>query len=119
MPPLAFPLAATACAPLREVHGAVQQRDGEERVLRKGTTPEEFAAHEAGGFAFPGRALLHQRIRYFSDGLVLGSAAFAEPIFRRKRLSLGLKRKVGPRARRLEGLGELTTLKDPRGVSAG
>ena len=101
------------------MHGAVQQRDEEDRVVRKGITPDEFEAHEASGFALPKRALLHQRIRYFSDGLVLGSAAFVEAIFRRKRRSLGLKRKVGPRVPRLDGLGDLRTLKDLRGVSAG
>jgi len=97
------------------MHGAVQQRDEEGRVVRKGITPEEFAAHEACGFALPKRALLHQRIRYFTDGLVLGGEAFVEAIFRRKRRSLGLKRKVGSRVPRLEGLGDVRTLKDLRG----
>jgi len=93
----------------------VQRRDEEDRVVRKGITPSEFEAHEACGFELPKRALLHQRIRYFTDGLVLGSAAFVEEVFRRKRRSLGIKRKIGPRVPRLEGLGDLRTLKDLRG----
>lgn len=100
------------------MHGAVQQRDEEDRVVRKGIVAGEFEAHEAAGFELPKRALLHQRIRYFTDGLVLGSEAFVEEVFRRKRRSLGIKRKVGPRVPRLEGLGDLRTLKDLRGVGA-
>jgi len=97
------------------MHGAVKQRDKEDRVVRKGITQAEFEAHEARGFELPKRALLHQRIRYFTDGLVLGSAAFVEEVFRRKRRSLGIKRKIGPRVPRQEGLGDLRTLKDLRG----
>ena len=74
-------------------------------MVSKGITPGEFEAHEACGFELPKRAILHQRIRYFTDGLVLGSAAFVEEVFRRKRRSLGIKRKVGPRVPRQEGLG--------------
>ena len=97
------------------MHGAVQQRDEEDRVVRKGISSEEFASHEARGFELPKRALLHQRIRNFTDGLVLGSAAFVEEVFRRKRRSLGIQRTVGPRVPRQEGLGDLRTLKDLRG----
>jgi hypothetical protein len=85
------------------IHGA-EQRKEEDRVVCKGITPEELEAHEACGFELPKRALLHQRrIRYFTDGLVPGSAAFVEEVFRRKRRSLGIKRKVGPRMPRQEG----------------
>lgn len=84
-----------------------------------GSTQEKAAARQACGFLLPGRALLHQRIRHFCDGLVLGSAAFVEAIFRRNRRRLGLKRKVARRVPRIEGLGDLHTLRDLPGVGTG
>jgi len=97
------------------MHEAVQRRDEEGRVVQKGITPEELEAEEARGFELPKRALLHQRIRYFTDGLALGSGEFIEEVFRRKKRTLGVKRKVGPRVPRMNGLGDLRTLKDLRG----
>ncbi len=98
------------------MHGAVQRRDEEGRVVRKGLTREEFEAEESRGFELPARALLHQRIRYFTDGLALGSAAFIEGVFRKRKRHLGVKRKVGARVPRQSGLGDLRTLRDLRGV---
>ena len=45
----------------------------------------------------------------------LGSAEFLEGVFKRKKRSLGLKRKVGPRVPRLNGMGSVCTLRDLRG----
>lgn len=101
------------------MHEGVQRRDEEGRVVRKGLSPEEFEAQEALGFELPNRALLQHRIRYFTDGLVLGSAGFVEEVFRQKKRKLGVKRKVGPRVPRLDGLGGLRTLKDLRGEVTG
>ena len=101
------------------MHEAAQRRDEEGRVVRRGLTPEEFEAQEALGFELPNRALLHQRIRYFTDGLALGSEAFVNEVFRKTRRTLGVKRKVGARVPRLAGLGELRTLKDLRGEMSG
>lgn len=42
--------------------------------------------------------LLRLRIRYFSDGLVLGSELFVEEVFERYRSSFGAKRKTGSRS---------------------
>jgi REP element-mobilizing transposase RayT len=94
---------------------AIQRRDEEGRVVRKGLTPEEFEAEEERGFELPDRALLRHRIRYFTDGLALGGAEFIEGVFRKKKRSMGVRRKVGPRVPKMEGLGGLTTLKDLRG----
>jgi len=41
--------------------------------------------------------LLRLRIRYFSDGLVLGSECFVENIFQQYRSHFGHKRKSGAR----------------------
>ena len=94
---------------------SVQRRDEEGRIVRKGLTPEEVEAAEEQGFALPQAELLLHRVRYFTDGLALGSAEFLEGVFRRKKRSLGIKRKVGPRVPRLDGMGSLCTLRDLRG----
>ena len=105
----------------REVlmYEAIQRRDEEGRVVRKGLTPEEFEAEEARGFELPDRALLRHRIRYFTDGLALGSAEFLGGVFRSKKREMGVKRKVGPRVPRIEGFGDVCTLKDLRGEVTG
>ena len=41
--------------------------------------------------------LLRCRVRYFSDGLVLGSQRFVEEVFEKRRKWFGAKRKTGPR----------------------
>ena len=47
--------------------------------------------------------MLHCRVRYFSDGAVIGSRAFVDGIFRETRERFGPKRKDG--ARKLRGAG--------------
>ena len=94
---------------------SVQRRDEAGRVVRRGLTPEEIEVARREGFELPKAELLLHRVRYLSEGLALGSAEFLEGIFRRKRRALGVKRKVGPRVPRLEGMGSLCTLKDLRG----
>ena len=93
---------------------SIQRRDEEGRIVRKGLTPEEVEAAEERGFELPRGELLLHRVRYFTDGLALGSAEFLEGVFKRKKRSLGIKRKVGPRVPRLDGMGSLCTLKDLR-----
>jgi len=93
----------------------VQRRDEEGRIVRKGLTPEEVEAAEERGFELPRAELLRHRVRYFTDGLALGSAEFLEGVFKRKKRSLGIKRNVGPRVPRLDGMGSLCTLRDLRG----
>jgi putative transposase len=91
------------------------RRDEDGRIVRKGLTPEEVEAAEEQGFELPKSQLLLHRVRYFTDGLALGSADYLEGVFRRKKRSLGIKRKVGPRVPRLDGMGSLCRLKDLRG----
>ena len=93
----------------------IQRRDEDGRVVRKGLTPEQVEAAEERGFELPKSELLLHRVRYFTDGLVLGSAEFVEGVFKRKKRTLGLKRRVGPRIPRLEEMGSLCTMKDLRG----
>ena len=93
----------------------IQRRDEDGRIVRKGLTPEEVKTAEERGFELPLSELLFHRVRYFTDGLALGSAEFVESIFKRKKRALGLKRLVGSRIPRLEGMGLLCTMKDLRG----
>ena len=57
---------------------------------------------------------LHCRVRYFSDGVVLGSKAFVEEIFERNREQFGLKRRNGARPLRKAEAGDLCTMRDLR-----
>ena len=94
----------------------VEQRDGEGRLVRKGISREQLKAEEARGFELPAPALLHHRIRYFVDGLALGSAAFVEGVFAKNRKKMGVKRKTGARLPKGGQLGGLRTLRDLRGT---
>jgi len=58
--------------------------------------------------------VLHCRVRYFSDGVVLGSKTFVEDVFQRNREQFGLKRKSGARPLRKAEAGELCTMRDLR-----
>ena len=58
--------------------------------------------------------LLHCRVRYFSDGVVLGSKAFVEDVFEAHREEFGLKRKTGARKPKYGQWGDLCTMRDLR-----
>ena len=58
--------------------------------------------------------LLFCRVRYFTDGVVLGRRAFVEKVFQRYRRYLGARRKDGSRPLRGGEWGGLCTLRDLR-----
>jgi hypothetical protein len=58
--------------------------------------------------------LLHCKVRYLSDGVVLGSKTFVEDIFQKHRSEFGLKRKTGARKPRYGEWGALCTMRDLR-----
>jgi len=58
--------------------------------------------------------LLHCKVRYFADGVVLGSKAFVENIFQSHREEFGVKRKTGARKPKHGQWGELCTMRDLR-----
>jgi putative transposase len=91
-----------------------QLRDEDDRIVRKGLTPEEFEAEEARDFELPAPAMLRHRIRYFVDGLALGSEAFIEGVFEKNRAKMGVKRSCGARVPKV-AIGGLRTLRDLRG----
>ncbi|MCX6838926.1 MAG: hypothetical protein NTX35_14105, partial [Verrucomicrobia bacterium] len=66
-----------------------------EKVVKRGVSVEAARAVLAeGGKLSPGE-LVRLRVRYFSDGAVLGSKAFVEGIFEAQRESFSPKRKFG------------------------
>lgn len=52
------------------------------------------------------------RIRYFSDGMILGSREFVERFFERDRWRFGPNRETGARAMRYVELRDLFTMRD-------
>lgn len=58
--------------------------------------------------------LLHCKLRYLSDGVVLGGKAFVEDIFQKHRKEFGIKRKTGARKPRYGEWGRLCTMRDLR-----
>ncbi len=59
-------------------------------------------------------ALVRCRVRYFSDGVVIGSKAFVDAFFEAKRAFFGSTRKDGGRKMRGGSWGELRSLRDLR-----
>ncbi len=87
---------------------------GERREGRAGVSAERVkAVLEAGGRLSAGE-LLRCRVRYFSDGVVLGSREFVEGVFASHRDWFGAKRKTGARPLRQTTLGDLYTARDLR-----
>ena len=62
----------------------------------------------------PAGSVLLCRVRYFSDGLALGSREFIEGVFARYREQFGLRRVTGARPMRYADWGGLCTLRDLR-----
>ena len=85
--------------------------DGMER-RRRGFTAEEIeSVWESGGKLSLGTAL-HCRVRYFTDGAVLGSQSFVDCFFASKRAHFGGRRRSGGRKMRHAEWGELRILRD-------
>lgn len=87
--------------------------DGE--ALRKGFSREETQQVLADGGRLPSTAYLRCRVRYFTDGAVIGSRSFVNDIFKSTRERFGDKRKTG--ARLMKGLAKeekLYALRDLR-----
>jgi hypothetical protein len=58
--------------------------------------------------------LLRLRVRYLSDGVVLGSAVFVEEVFERNRALFGSRRNSGARRMRGADWGDLRVIRDLR-----
>ena len=65
--------------------------------LKPGFTPETVREVLEAGGTLPINQVLRCRVRYFTDGAVLGSKAYVEDVFQRHRERFGEKRKTGAR----------------------
>ena len=74
---------------------------GEENSQRAGISREEVARVFAAGGKLSLAQLLRCRVRYFSDGLVIGTEGFVERFFHARRKAFGERRETG--ARKLKG----------------
>lgn len=87
------------------------------RPVRRGFRSVEVETERARGGKLPLRQVIRLRVRYFTDGAVLGGAAFVESVFARHRERFGLKRRTGARPMEeadWEGLCVLRDLKRDR-----
>ncbi len=85
--------------------------DGYEKS-KGGFTPARIReVWEAGG-KLSLAAALRCRVRYFTDGLVLGSQGFVDGFFERQRDGFGGRRKDGGRRMRGAAWGDLRVLRD-------
>ena len=95
----------------------VEDEEGKIRMVRKGFRSAEVEAERTRGGKMPLRQVIRLRVRYFTDGAVLGGAAFVESVYARHRERYGLKRKTGARPMEeadWEGLCVLRDLKHDR-----
>ena len=76
--------------------------------------PEKVKEVLAAGGKLPMSELLHCRVRYFTDGVVLGGKEFVEDVFKQYRNEFGYKRKRGAKKPRYGEWGELYTMRDLR-----
>ena len=98
--------------------GVVKEQPSEENpMVRHGFTVEQLEAERENEGRLPIQAVLRKRVRYFSDGAVLGSREFVDTIFTKQRKRLGKKRKTGAREMRdanWQGLHVLRNLQQDR-----
>jgi putative transposase len=88
---------------------------GDETMTKKGGfTEEEVRAVWAAGGKLTQVQLLRCRVRYFTDGLVIGSKAFVEDYFDCARDAFGSRRKTGARQIRGAEVGGLCAFRDLR-----
>jgi putative transposase len=74
--------------------------------------PERLAEVIQQNGKVPIEELLRVRIRYFSDGMALGSKSFVEQLFTANRSEFGIKRKVGGSALPEKSWGHLHVMRD-------
>ncbi|MFN0125169.1 MAG: hypothetical protein ACKV19_00595, partial [Verrucomicrobiales bacterium] len=66
-------------------------------IIKRGFSEEEIQKVIEAGGRLPLAAFLRLRVRYFTDGAVLGSQAFVESVFQAHRKRFSEKRQTGSR----------------------
>ena len=74
---------------------------GERTETRAGFDPDHLRAVIAAGGELPTHVLIRCHVRYFNDGVAIGSRGFVEEVFTRNRAQFGARRRDG--ARRMRG----------------
>jgi putative transposase len=82
------------------------------RLKKKGFSKERVEAVLKSGGKLSRAELLRCRVRWFSDGVAIGSKSFVEGIFTRCREHFGAKRKSGARPLREDECGNLHALRE-------
>ena len=85
--------------------------DGHEKS-KAGFSQEQIAEVQASGGKLPLAVALRCRVRYFTDGVVLGSQKFVDEFFEAQRDGFGSRRKDGGRRLRGAVWGDLRVLRD-------
>jgi len=96
------------------IQGQQKSAGPDSKRLRPGFSVEQVKKVLETGGRLPRHEILRCRVRYFSDGLVLGSKEFVESTFGRYRDQFGLKRKTGARAMKYAQWDGLSTMRDLR-----
>ncbi len=92
-----------------------EREDDDGKVIKRGFAAETSDAVLAGEGALARRVLVRARVRYFSDGVALGTKAFVEELFDVRRRAFGVKRLDGARKMKDVDWGGLMNLRDLRG----
>ena len=89
------------------------------RALRRGFSREQIDATLKAGGRLSWGQMLRCRVRYFSDGVALGTREFVEHVFHTQRHRFAPARKTGARPLRQLEAGPLRTLRDLRVQAVG
>jgi REP element-mobilizing transposase RayT len=87
---------------------------GEKSEQRHGISPQKVRQVLEDGGQLSRSELMQCRVRYLSDGVVLGSKTFVEEVFAKHRDQFGLKRKTGARPMKFGDWDGLCTMRDLR-----
>ena len=96
------------------VSGGAKGIDEDGRTIKAGFSHQKVQKVLDEGGKLTQMELLRCRVRYFSDGVALGSKEFVNEVFNKHRREFGLKRKTGARQMRRGEWGGLCTMRDLR-----
>ena len=96
-------------------HRGEERRDADGVVRRRGFSAAEIQAVRNAGGRLPLSVYLRMRVRYFTDGAVLGTQAFVESVFQARRERFSPLRRTG--SRRLGGLEHDSPLRVARALA--
>jgi hypothetical protein len=87
---------------------------GEQTEKRHGISPQKVRQVVDEGGRLSKQELLQCRVRYLTDGVVMGTRSFVEEVFAKHREQFGLKRKTGARPMKYGDWDGLCTMRDLR-----